>query len=75
MNRKDKELKKVFAKHITKKVHLYNEFLHINHKNAENPIQKGARDLHRHITKENIQIANKYIKKMLNVISHQETGK
>ena len=40
---------------------VHNDFLQINNKNAENLTQKRARNLNRHLTKENNQIANKHV--------------
>ena len=38
-----------------------------NTRKTDNPIKKEGKDLNRHFSKENIQISNKHIEKMLNI--------
>ena len=42
---------------------IYNQPIHLNNKTANYSLEPWERDLHRHFSKENIQRANKHIKK------------
>ena len=66
MKRKPSEWEKIIAKETTDKELIsktYKQLIQLNTRKANNPIKKWGKDLKRHISKEDIQMANKHMKR------------
>ena len=66
VKRQPSEWEKIIATETTDKklsFKIYGQLMQLNTRKTNNPIKKGAKDLNRHFSKEDIQMANKHMKR------------
>ena len=66
MERKPSEWEKITANETTDKrliSKIYKQLIQLNIRKTNNPIKKWEKDLNRHFSKEDIQVANKHMKR------------